>query len=1351
MGLLNTSLRKNLGQLTSEEILRLALTSSRIAVWTLEISTNIVDADEHCPTLFGLAAGDLPETLSAVLSLVHPNDRDRLQHELDAAIQQGIEYSTEFRTANNRSIAMRGKVCATQSEPSHFTAVCWDATHSPQPKQDADSRFQALLEAGPDAVIVVNQKGEIVLANTQLEKLFGFSRHDLLGKKVETLMPERFRDAHSSHRVGFFSDPRTRAMGLRPDLYGLRKDGTEFPVEISLSYIETEQGTLASGAIRDITERRAAEDELRRSRAVLQSLFESLPGLFLILTPELKIVSVSDAYLAATMIKRDEVVGRGIFDVFPDNPDDPSADGVSNLHNSFNRVLLTRAVDRMAIQKYDIRRPDGSFEERYWSPINSAVLGTEGQIEYLIHRVEDVTDFVKQKSQPVSDNSELRSRMEEMETEMFRNSQQLRAANLKLHEANTQLLRAKAEAEAGNKAKSAFLSTVSHEIRTPMNAILGYAQLMLRDPALAKEAEENLKIIDRSGEHLLALINDVLDMSKIEAGRTELNVVTFNLSRMLADLAAMFRLRSEAKMLIFDMHLDGEPAPWIVADEAKVRQIFINLLGNAVKFTRLGQIAVHVTLQQKQEDLWLSARVEDTGLGIADEDQKKLFEPFSQIRSNPDTLQGTGLGLAISRKYARLMGGDITVTSNPGSGSVFHLQIPIKRGESSVVPEQIAPGRVSRISDPTKTPRILVVDDLLENRDWLIKLLATIGFSVQGAENGEQAIRCWREWNPQLILMDVNMPVMDGLAATRRIKTDPRGKGTSIVVLTASVMEEDRRIIFQSGADDFLAKPCRQDVLLEKIRTFLNISYDYEETNANKVSQSLQALSSAPPEMPAPAGGNIMIVDDDHTNLRLLGDMLRLRGHHVRPFDRGARAFADALKHPPDLILLDITMPEMNGYEFCERLKCAASVSEIPVIFLSAMNETEDKLKAFRSGAVDYISKPFQFEEVYARVETHLNVRKLQLALELQNENLEKAVAARTSELAEANQRLASSEERLRLALQSAAIGTWEENPLRGELHWDTRSKAIFGFPPEFKPEMTAVWSCIHPEDREAVQQAVQSLHDPAGTGRFQMEYRIHAAADGALRYVHGQGKAFFEGEREVRRPVRSVGTLQDITERKIAEAEVKRSLHEKEALLQEVHHRVKNNLQIISSLLSMQASEIHDREVVAKLADSERRVKSMALIHEHLYGNDDMSSIDMADYVRDLAGELFSCYARNPLVTPRLDLAPAKLAIDQAIPCGLILNELITNALKYAYPAGEGEIAIRIGAEEQKFRLTVSDQGVGLPTHFNSETSKSLGMTLIEVLTNQLDGELEIGPPPGASFTVRFPHLSATLPRKTR
>jgi len=461
-----------------------------------------------------------------------------------------------------------------------------------------------------------------------------------------------------------------------------------------------------------------------------------------------------------------------------------------------------------------------------------------------------------------------------------------------LQDSRRRLLKTAVEAEAANRAKSRFLSTMSHEIRTPLNAILGYAQLMSRDPILGPDAKANLKIIGRSGEHLLTLINAVLDMSKIESGQTELHPVTFSLTKLLDDLAAMFRLRTSAKALSFEMLVDGESVPYVVADEGKIRQTLINLVGNAIKFTKRGHVKLHVHLSRKtNQSLWLSCDVEDTGVGMTEEDQEKVFEPFIQAKGEPNAQEGTGLGLAISREFARLMGGDLTVVSSPGVGSLFRLGIPVARGNAGIALQRTDPRRVIGIRAGTSAPRVLIADDLLENRDWLMKLLSTIGFSVLGADNGESAIRNWREWQPQMILMDIHMPVLDGLEATRRIKAEPRGADTIIVVLTASALEEDRLSVLATGADAFLTKPCQENELLEKMRTLLHIDYEYEETDEAETlaPPSPEELGSLPPAL-----AEALRDATSDGNKRLLDQLI------VQVREREADAFANTLQRLAD-------------------------------------------------------------------------------------------------------------------------------------------------------------------------------------------------------------------------------------------------------------------------------------------------------------------------------------------------------------------------------------------------------------------------------------------------------------------
>ena len=374
-------------------------------------------------------------------------------------------------------------------------------------------------------------------------------------------------------------------------------------------------------------------------------------------------------------------------------------------------------------------------------------------------------------------------------------------------------------AEAESRAKSAFLSSMSHEIRTPMNAILGYAQLLHREEGLSERQRGYLDTIDRSGKHLLALINGVLDMAKIESGQEQAVMAEVNLRQLLVDIERMFVLRTSRKGLALTVR-GGEHVPAIIrTDAGKLRQILINLIGNAVKFTDYGCIDMQVTLKSVAGKSRLLIRVTDTGCGIEAEQLNEIFSAFKQVGVGQNKL-GTGLGLSVSREYARLLGGDLTATSELGSGSVFHLEMDV-----DVVAEELlqAPGqKIDLIKTFTPTPTIMVVDDVVENRMMLLDMLRSVGLLTTSCASGQEALKAIEQAFPSLVLLDLRMPEMDGMEVLRRLRKLEGGERLPVVIVSASVLDEEKRAVLDAGADAFVPKPILQDELFAVIVRLLH-------------------------------------------------------------------------------------------------------------------------------------------------------------------------------------------------------------------------------------------------------------------------------------------------------------------------------------------------------------------------------------------------------------------------------------------------------------------------------------------------------------------------------------------------
>ncbi len=472
-------------------------------------------------------------------------------------------------------------------------------------------------------------------------------------------------------------------------------------------------------------------------------------------------------------------------------------------------------------------------------------------------------------------------------------------------------------AESASRAKSEFLANMSHELRTPLNAVIGFSQLLTRRPNLDAEQREYLGTINRSGEHLLMLINDILDMSKIEANRITLTTENVDCWRTLTTIEEMMRLRAEGKGLQFIVIRAPEVPCCIKTDERKLRQVLINLLSNAIKFTKEGKVELRIRneeLRMKNEKsesilhsqfLILHFSVADTGIGIAPEELETLFDPFVQTRSSQMASEGTGLGLTISRRFVQLMGGDIQVESEIGKGTTFSFQIQVGLvGQSTIDPptssgrrsrQSKIPGRVIRFEPNQPEYRILVVEDKPENRTFLTQLLRSVGFDVREATNGQEAIEQNEIWNPHLIWMDMRMPVMDGYAATREIRNSKSEiRNIPIIALTASVFEEDRKHIFEVGCDHIVCKPIQEHEIFETMAKYLGVRYVYEEGERQKVKGERQKVEEV-----LTAEALAALPSDLLANLEQATDRsdIQLMFTIIEEIRRHDSALADALAH----------------------------------------------------------------------------------------------------------------------------------------------------------------------------------------------------------------------------------------------------------------------------------------------------------------------------------------------------------------------------------------------------------------------------------------------------------------------
>lgn len=571
------------------------------------------------------------------------------------------------------------------------------------------------------------------------------------------------------------------------------------------------------------------------------TLFEGTPDCYLVLDRNLKIVAVTNAYACATMTKRNDILGKGLFDIFPDNPDDPAAEGERNLHASLLQVLKTNTPDAMPVQKYDIRKPEsegGGFEARYWSPVNTPVKDLAGYTQYIIHKVQDVTEFVRLKQQGVEQNrlnEALRERAVRMETEIFSRSNEVAASSAKLKAANKELEQLYAKTLELDQLKSQFFANVSHELRTPLTLIIAPLEQLLRLPigtSTTEATRRQLEMMLRNARILYRHVSDLLDAAKLEAGNVRIAYSRFNLSKLLRTTAAQFDSLASDRGLSFS--IEAPDTLDIEADAGKIQRILINLLSNAFKFTSEGGF---VTLRLHTQEQSALIEVEDSGPGVPENMRQVVFERFRQIEGTAQRrFGGTGLGLAIVKEFAELHSGSVRVDEADKGGALFIVTLPLTAPSGTEINDmdtvsdatiiqatadelhtlaQTHPLNQPDIASGNK-PLVLVIEDNPEMNQFISETLNQ-NYQVISAYNGQEGIDLAQKFHPDLVICDVMMPIMSGDQVVAELRQKPEFADMPILMLTAKMDESFRVDMFTTGIQGYMNKPFAVDELFARV------------------------------------------------------------------------------------------------------------------------------------------------------------------------------------------------------------------------------------------------------------------------------------------------------------------------------------------------------------------------------------------------------------------------------------------------------------------------------------------------------------------------------------------------------
>ncbi|MDP3090032.1 MAG: PAS domain S-box protein [Nitrospira sp.] len=780
----------------------------------------------------------------------------------------------------------------TAGVPQYLLGISEDITD----RRAAEVQFTQVFESSYVGMLMVADDGRITLANPQIEQTFGYRRDELIGQPVEILLPKRFRTTHHGQRMSFVASGASRPMAKGRELYGCRKDGREFPLEIGLTPVNTPQGHQVLASITDITDRKKSE----ASRFRLQQAVNHAQDGTALLDDTGEYIYMNPAHAAIYGYTVDELLGHSWKDLY-------HSEWASMIEQLYLPVL----------------HADGQWQGEV---VGKKKTGDAFHVDLSLTLLEE-PGTGRQTILCTCRDITLRKRMER------------------------DLITAKEAAEAGIRTKSEFLATMSHEIRTPMNGVIGMTGLLLDTP-LTPEQREYAETVRRSGEALLAIINDILDFSKIEAGKLALEIIEFDLRTTVEETLDLLAEPAQRKDLEVVGLVDGAVPADVKGDPGRLRQILTNLLGNAIKFTERGEVVLALSvLKESDRSVTLRFTVTDTGVGITPEGRARLFQSFSQADgSTTRRFGGTGLGLAISKQLVELMRGEIGADSLPGSGSTFWFTIELERPPHRPAPPTPAQDLAGL--------RVCLIDDNATNRLLLEHHARAWGMTHASAEDGPAGLALIQDAHQSghpfdLAIIDMQMPGMDGMRLAEAINTATGATQTRLVLLTSLTRRGDAKLAQQRGFSAYLTKPIRQHQLYDSLRLVMG------RTPAKTPQDSSLITLHSLAEAHARIDGRLLLAEDNVINQKVAVKMLEKLGCRVDVVADGREAVEACSRIPYALIFMDCQMPEMDGFEATRRIRQREGTARhTPIIAMTANAMASDREQCLAAGMDDYLSKP---------------------------------------------------------------------------------------------------------------------------------------------------------------------------------------------------------------------------------------------------------------------------------------------------------------------------------------------------------------------------------------------------------